>query len=764
MDPVHALTKLAEIGSYGVNFHDDDLIPFGSDDATRDGIVERFKKGLAETGLVVTTATTNLFTHPVFKSGALTNNDREIRRFALRKVIRNIDLAAELGAKVYVCWGGREGAEYGASQGTAEALDRYQEAFNLLGEYVTEAGYDMRFAIEPKPNEPRGDILLPTIGHALAFIETLDRPELVGVNPEIGHEEMAGVNAAAGYAQALWQGKLFHIDLNGQNGPRYDQDLRFGAGNVRGAFWVVDTLLAGGYDGPVHFDFKPARTEGEDGVWASAKACIDNYLILREKAKAFRADPEVQAALEAAKVPSSPCPPWPRGRGGDSCSTRPRRTPRRWPSAAARSRRSTSSRWSTSTACADPRPDRDRAVTDPFAGPAGAEQVRRRNTATVLRSLREAGPASRVELAARTGLAKATVGTIVGALEEGEVVRLHEQVRSGDRGRPASRVTLAGSRPVGIGLEINVEHVAAVAVDLGGGVRLRRTRAVPRPEEASRLLVQVAEEVAGLLAEHGLRAVGATVAVPGLIEADERTVAWTPNLPLAEASLAEQVDAVFGWRRRVRISNDADCGALAELHHGAGRGSRHLLYLTGDVGIGAGVVADARLMRGASGFAGEVGHLPLGASEARCGCGRHGCWEASVGLHALLERVGLPRTGTAAGTAAAVADRARTDAAARAGIADLGRWLGHGLGVVCGVLDPGLVVLGGYFQPLGVLVLDPARAALAATVASPAQPVPELRVGELGPEAAALGAAERAVADVLDGSTEIDLAEPASPA
>ena len=301
--PVYALDRLAGIGAYGVNFHDDDLIPFGSDDNTRETIIDRFKKGLADTGLVVTTATTNLFSHPVFKDGGFTNNDRDVRRFAIRKVIRNIDLAAELGAKVYVAWGGREGAEYGASKDVPAALDRYQEAFNLLGEYVVDRGYDLRFAIEPKPNEPRGDILLPTVGHALAFIETLDRPELVGVNPEVGHEEMAGLNAAAGYAQALWHGKLFHIDLNGQNGPKYDQDLRFGAGNARGAFWVVDTLLAGGYDGPVHFDFKPARTEDDDGVWVSAKACMDNYLILREKVQAFRAYPKVIEALDEAKLP-----------------------------------------------------------------------------------------------------------------------------------------------------------------------------------------------------------------------------------------------------------------------------------------------------------------------------------------------------------------------------------------------------------------------------------------------------------------------------
>ncbi len=315
MDPVYALERLAGLGAYGVNFHDDDVIPFGSDDATRTQIIDRWKKGLADTGLAVTTATTNLFTHPMFKDGAFTSNDREVRRFAIRKVMRNIDLAAELGAGVYVCWGGREGAESGAAKDVAAALDRYREAFNVLGEFVHDKGYDIKFAIEPKPNEPRGDILLPTIGHALAFIETLDRSENVGVNPEIGHEEMSGLNAAHGYAQAMWQGKLFHIDLNGQNGPRYDQDFRFGAGNVRGAFWVVDTLLIGGYDGPVHFDFKTPRTEDDDGVWTAAKACMTNYLILREKALAFRADPDVQAALAAAKLPELAQPTMSDGEG-----------------------------------------------------------------------------------------------------------------------------------------------------------------------------------------------------------------------------------------------------------------------------------------------------------------------------------------------------------------------------------------------------------------------------------------------------------------
>jgi xylose isomerase len=299
MPAERAVYKLAELGAYGVNFHDNDVFAFDATPAERDERIGAFRKALAETGLVVTTATTNLFGHPMFRDGAFTANDRQIRRFALAKVMRNLDLAADLGAKTYIFWGGREGAESGAAKDIRAALDRYAEGLNLLCAYVRDQGYDIRFAIEPKPNEPRGDILLPTVGHALAFINSLEHRDMVGVNPEVGHEEMAGLNYAHGIAQALWHGKLFHIDLNGQNGPRYDQDLRFGAGNVRGAFWVVDTLEAGGYDGPVHFDYKPPRTEDDEGVWASAAACMRNYLILRAKVRAFRADPEVTAALHA---------------------------------------------------------------------------------------------------------------------------------------------------------------------------------------------------------------------------------------------------------------------------------------------------------------------------------------------------------------------------------------------------------------------------------------------------------------------------------
>jgi len=302
LDPVESVHRLAELGAYGVTFHDDDLIPFGSADAARDGYVKRFRQALDSTGLTVPMATTNLFTHPVFKDGAFTANDRDVRRFALRKTIRNIDLAVELGARIYVAWGGREGAESGAAKDVRVALDRMREAFDLLGEYVTEQGYDLRFAVEPKPNEPRGDILLPTVGHALAFINSLARPEIVGVNPEVGHEQMAGLNFPHGIAQALWHGKLFHIDLNGQTGIKYDQDLRFGAGDLRAAFWLVDLLERAGYDGPRHFDFKPPRTEDTAGVWASAAGCMRNYLVLKERAAAFRADPAVQEALRASRL------------------------------------------------------------------------------------------------------------------------------------------------------------------------------------------------------------------------------------------------------------------------------------------------------------------------------------------------------------------------------------------------------------------------------------------------------------------------------
>jgi xylose isomerase len=302
LEPAESVRRLSELGAYGVTFHDDDVVPFGSSESERADHLARFRKALDETGMKVPMATTNLFTHPVFKDGAFTANDRDVRRFALRKTIRNIDLAAELGAQVYVAWGGREGTESGAAKDIRDALDRLKEAFDFLASYVTEQGYDLRFALEPKPNEPRGDILLPTVGHALAFIERLERPELFGVNPEVGHEQMAGLNFPHGIAQALWAGKLFHIDLNGQSGIKYDQDLRFGAGDLRAAFWLVDLLETGGYEGPRHFDFKPPRTEDFDGVWASAAANMRMYLLLKERAQAFRADPEVQAALATSKV------------------------------------------------------------------------------------------------------------------------------------------------------------------------------------------------------------------------------------------------------------------------------------------------------------------------------------------------------------------------------------------------------------------------------------------------------------------------------
>ena len=308
LDPVEAVSRLAELGVYGVTFHDDDLVPFGSDDAERARRIRRFRDALDATGLVVPMVTTNLFSHPVFKDGAFTSNDREVRRYALRKVMRNLDLAAELGATTYVFWGGREGSDTDAAKDVRAALDRFREAFDLLAEFVIDRGYHIRFALEPKPNEPRGDILLPTVGSALAFIATLEHHEMVGLNPEVGHEQMAGMNFVHSVSQALWHGKLFHIDLNGQRGAKFDQDLVFGHGDLLSAFYLVDLLENGGpgggpsYDGPRHFDYKPMRTEDAAGVWTSAASNMQTYLLLKQRAIAFRADPAVQEALRASQV------------------------------------------------------------------------------------------------------------------------------------------------------------------------------------------------------------------------------------------------------------------------------------------------------------------------------------------------------------------------------------------------------------------------------------------------------------------------------
>jgi xylose isomerase len=308
LDTVEAIHKLAELGAYGLTFHDDDLFAFESNEAQRRHEIDRTKQALADTGLIMPMITTNLFSHPVFTDGGFTSNDRGVRRFALRKVLRNLDLAAEMGAKTFVMWGGREGAEYDHAKDIQGALARYREGVNLLTQYVLDKGYDIRFAIEPKPNEPRGDILLPTVGHAMAFINTLEHPDLVGLNPETGHEQMAGLNFTAGIAQALDHGKLFHIDLNGQRGVKFDQDLVFGHGDLFNAFSLVDLLECGGadggraYDGPRHVDYTPSRTADYKGVWDSAEANMRMYLLLKERAAAFHADPEVQEALAASRV------------------------------------------------------------------------------------------------------------------------------------------------------------------------------------------------------------------------------------------------------------------------------------------------------------------------------------------------------------------------------------------------------------------------------------------------------------------------------
>jgi xylose isomerase len=302
LDPVTAVERLAELGAYGVSLHDNDLVPYASSAAERDRIVSRFGDALARTGLRLTMATTNLFTHPAFKDGAFTSNDRAVRRAAIAKAMRSIDLGAELGAEIYVFWGGREGAESAASKHVGDALERYREAINFLCGYVSDQGYNLRFALEPKPNEPRGDLFLPTVGHALHFITTLDTPEMVGVNPEVAHETMAGLSFVHAVAQALWAGKLFHIDLNSQRIGRYDQDFRFGAEDLKEAFLLVHLLETSGYDGPRHFDAHAYRSEDPDGVWDFAAGCMRTYVALAAKSRGFQASEAIRAALEAASV------------------------------------------------------------------------------------------------------------------------------------------------------------------------------------------------------------------------------------------------------------------------------------------------------------------------------------------------------------------------------------------------------------------------------------------------------------------------------
>jgi xylose isomerase len=295
--PAELVYLLGEVGAYGVNFHDNDLIPIDATSAEAEAIKRDFRKALDETGLVVPMATTNLFSDPVFKDGAFTSNDPNVRAYALQKTMNAIDLGVEFGAKIYVFWGGREGPETDASKDPITSIKRTREAMNFLCEYALDQKYDLKFALEAKPNEPRGDIYNSTTGHMLAFIATLDHPEMVGVNPEVAHEHMAGLNFTHGVAQAIDAGKLFHIDLNDQAFGRYDQDFRFGAVNLKSAFFLVKLLEDNGYAGSRHFDAHAYRTEDYEGVKDFARGCMRTYLMLKDKACQFNEDPQVQALL-----------------------------------------------------------------------------------------------------------------------------------------------------------------------------------------------------------------------------------------------------------------------------------------------------------------------------------------------------------------------------------------------------------------------------------------------------------------------------------
>ena len=298
MSPVEIVHMLAEVGAWGVNFHDNDLVPIDATPSQRDKVVGAFKRALDETGIVVPMATTNLFADPAFRDGAFTSNDPEVRAYALQKTMRAMDLGAECGADYYVFWGGREGVETDAGKDPVEALKWFRDALNFLCEYSLDQGYGYKFALEAKPNEPRGDIYLPTTGAMLGFIETLDHSEMVGVNPEMAHEHMAGLNFTHAVAQAWEAGKLFHIDLNDQNYARYDQDLRFGSQNLKQTFFLVKFLEDVGYGGPRHFDAHAYRTSNAEDVRAFARGCMRTYLMLKEKAQQFNEDAEIQGLLE----------------------------------------------------------------------------------------------------------------------------------------------------------------------------------------------------------------------------------------------------------------------------------------------------------------------------------------------------------------------------------------------------------------------------------------------------------------------------------
>ena len=318
LDPVESVEHLAELGAYGVNFHDNDLVPHGSTAAERESILKRFRRALDDTGLRVPMATTNLFSLPVFKAGAFTANDPAVRRYALQKTFESIELGASLGAEVYVMWGGREGVEAESATDVRLALDRYAEAVDLCCSFVREQGYQIRFALEPKPNEPRGDMFLPTVGHALAFIGELEWPDMVGLNPEFAHETMSGLNFTHAVAQTLWHGKLFHIDLNAQRIGKYDQDFRFGSEGIRDAFHLVKLLEDSGWDGMRHFDAHPYRTESAEGVWDFARGCMRTYLILAEKVARFHEDAEIAEALATTRVAQLAEPTSPDGSSPDA--------------------------------------------------------------------------------------------------------------------------------------------------------------------------------------------------------------------------------------------------------------------------------------------------------------------------------------------------------------------------------------------------------------------------------------------------------------
>ena len=687
-----------------------------------------FKDALSERGLGVGMATTNLFGHPAFKDGAFTSNDRGVRRAAIGKAMLSIDLGAELGAEVYVFWGGREGTEVGAAKDPRDALERYREAINLLADYAVDQGYDLKFAIEPKPNEPRGDMFLPTVGHALHFITTLDRPEMVGVNPEVAHETMAGLSFMHGVGQALWAGKLFHIDLNGQRIGRYDQDFRFGAEDLKEAFHLVRLLERAGYDGPRHFDAHPYRNENEEGVWDFARGCIRTYTAAGGEGPPLRLS----------------CPRcrrrWRRPRRRSWARPRPRAwampmrsRPRPASSMPWRSAGTTTRRWISwwSRCCSG----RDEEMSPPT--------TRERNALRVLDYLFREGPAPRGDVVRATSLSRATVSKLIGELQaQGLVAETGEPLTAvGRSGRPPTLLALNPELGAFGGVDFGHSSVRVAIADVSGALIAEDRQDLDVDNEAERAIAAAVEGLLALAGDAHLRrerllGVGAAISAP--VRRDGASLAAAGILP-GWSAVSPQRELAHRLGLPVHVGNDANLGALAEVRTGAARGASDVVYLMLSSGVGGGLILGGSLFTGHGGMTGELGHVTVDPDGAPCRCGNRGCLETVAGAQWLLKRLGSALGETLA-LPEAVARARAGDAVCRRFFREAGLAAGRVAGGICNVVNPELVIVGGDLIVAGDLLVDAVREGLEQTSIPAVRADVAVVAATLGDRAELLGA------------------------